>query len=74
MTHHLVGITEIAEMFRVSPQRANQISRSYADFPVPEAELAGGRVWSRKAIDKWVRAHPVRKPGRPPGKRPKCGS
>ncbi|MEX1126610.1 MAG: DNA-binding protein [Acidimicrobiia bacterium] len=74
MTHHLVGITEIAAMLGVSRQRANQVSRAYADFPEPEAELSAGRVWKRKAIESWMRAHPVRKPGRPPSKRPKRGS
>ena len=73
MTHHLVGITEIAEMLGVSRQRANQVSRAYADFPQPEAELSAGRVWKRKAIERWMRAHPVRKPGRPPSKRSKPG-
>jgi hypothetical protein len=26
------------------------------DFPEPEAELMGGRVWKREAIEKWARA------------------
>jgi len=50
VTHHLVGITEIAAMLRVSPQRADQLSRAYADFPKPEAELSAGRIWQRAAI------------------------
>lgn len=65
MTSHLVGVREIAEMLGVSRQRADQISRAYADFPAPEAELASGRVWKRASVDRWIKAHPVRKPGRP---------
>ena len=26
------------------------------DFPEPEAELRGGRVWKREALEKWARA------------------
>jgi len=65
MTHHLVGMAEIAEMLGVTRQRADQLTRAYADFPKPEAELSAGRVWKRAAIERWIRAHPVRKPGRP---------
>ena len=65
MTHHLVGITEIARMLGVSPQRADQLSRAYADFPAPEAELSAGRIWKRAAVERWIKVHPVRKPGRP---------
>jgi predicted DNA-binding transcriptional regulator AlpA len=66
MTHHLVGMTEIAEMLGVSPQRAHQLSREYADFPDPEVEISAGRVWKRAAVERWIKAHPARKPGRPP--------
>jgi predicted DNA-binding transcriptional regulator AlpA len=68
MTHHLVGLTEIAEMLGVTKQRVTQLARDYDDFPRPEAELAGGRVWKRAAIEAWVRRHPVR----PSGRRPKA--
>lgn|SRR5436305_13492599 len=63
--HHLVGITEIAELMGVTPRRVDQIIRSYPDFPEAEAELAGGRIWKRTAVERWIRAHPDRKPGRP---------
>jgi predicted DNA-binding transcriptional regulator AlpA len=67
MSHHLVGVTEIAEMLGLSRQRADQITRTYADFPKPEIELASGRVWQRSKVAAWIKKHPVRKPGRPPG-------
>jgi predicted DNA-binding transcriptional regulator AlpA len=53
--HHLVGITEIAEMLGVSRQRVDQLA-SGEGFPSPEAELAAGRVWAREAVEKWARA------------------
>jgi predicted DNA-binding transcriptional regulator AlpA len=56
MTHHLVGATEIATMLGCSRQWVNQMAREDGNFPSPEAELAGGRVWSREAIKEWARA------------------
>lgn len=68
MTHHLVGITEIAEMLGVSRQRVGQLAESYPDFPKPEAELSAGRVWSRAAIETWMALHPERRAGRTEGR------
>lgn len=65
MTHHLVGMAEIAEMLGVSRQRVGQLIETYEDFPKPEVELSGGRVWSRTAIETWIATHPERGPGRP---------
>jgi predicted DNA-binding transcriptional regulator AlpA len=65
MTHHLVGMAEIAEMLGVTRQRVGQLIESYDDFPKPEVELSGGRVWSRTAIETWIASHPERGPGRP---------
>jgi predicted DNA-binding transcriptional regulator AlpA len=65
VTHHLVGVAEVAKMLGVSRQRAVQIVTAYPDFPAPEVELASGRVWNRSAVEKWMRKHPVRRPGRP---------
>lgn len=39
---------------------------SYADFPDPEADLAAGRIWSRTAVERWIRGHPSRPGGRRP--------
>ena len=69
MTHHLVGMAEIAEMLGVSRQRVSQLIETYEDFPKPEVELSGGRVWSRTAIETWIASHPERGPGRPEGGR-----
>ena len=54
MAHHLVGTSEIAEMFDVSRQYADRLTRS-ASFPAPEVELASGRVWSRESVEAWAR-------------------
>jgi hypothetical protein len=67
VTHHLVGVTEISKLLGVSRQRADQITRTYNDFPAPDADLASGRVWSRTRVEKWIKAHPDRKPGRRSG-------
>jgi len=63
----LVSVTEIAEMLGVSRQRVNQLIEAYADFPAPEADLAIGRVWTRRSVESWADSHP-RKPGRRPAK------
>lgn len=68
MTHHLVGVAEIAELLGVSRQRVDRITKTFDDFPEPEAELSAGRVWSRHDIDVWIKKHPQRRVGRP--KRP----
>ena len=65
MTHHLVGVAEVAKMLRVSRQRVVQIVDAYSDFPSPEVELASGRVWRRTAVERWITEHPDRRPGRP---------
>ena len=66
VTEHLVGISEIGGMLGVTAQRAIQIASSYPDFPLPEVTLASGRVWSRAKVERWIRKHPHRLPGRPP--------
>ena len=55
MPHHLVGTYEIADMLGVSRQWVDRLSHR-DDFPGPEVELQGGRVWKREAIEKWARA------------------
>jgi prophage regulatory protein len=65
VTRHLVGLAELAEMLAVSKQRAVQIADAYSDFPAPEVDLASGRVWRRADVERWIRKHPVRRPGRP---------
>jgi predicted DNA-binding transcriptional regulator AlpA len=64
VTHHLVGVVEVAKMLGVSRQRVYQLAKTYPDFPQPEVVLAAGRVWSTKDIEGWMRRH-ARRPGRP---------
>lgn len=66
LVHHLVGVGEIAELLGVTRQRVDQLIASYDDFPDPEVELKGGRVWSRESVEAWIAVHPVRpRTGRP---------
>ncbi len=51
----LVGLTEIAEMLGISPQRVDQLAATES-FPEPVAELAAGRVWKRADVEKWAKA------------------
>lgn len=60
MPSHLLGVAEIAAMLGVSRQRVHQLIQESGDFPVPEAELAGGRIWARSAVAAWLSAHPER--------------
>jgi predicted DNA-binding transcriptional regulator AlpA len=60
MSHHLVGVAEVAEMLGVSRQRVNQLVQTDPDFPEPEVVLAAGRIWLRSAIEAWGSAHPRR--------------
>lgn len=66
MAPDLVSVTEIAALLGVSRQRVNQLIQAYGDFPLPEAELAIGRVWLRESVERWAAEH-ARKPGRPSG-------
>jgi len=61
----VVGISEIARLLGVTPQRAGQITRDHTDFPEPVAALAAGRVWDAEAVKAWIAAHPDRPGGRP---------
>ena len=55
MTHHLVGVAEIAELLGISRQRVDAIVKTHADFPRPEVELAAGRIWKREDVERWAR-------------------
>lgn len=54
MTHHLIGVVEIAELLSVSRQRADQLTQT-KDFPAPQAELANGRIWLREDFQRWAK-------------------
>lgn len=64
MAHHLVSTVEIAGMLGVTRQRVQQLVAS-DDFPRPEIELGIGKVWSREAVETWIRLRPEKKGGRP---------
>lgn len=59
----LVGVAEVAQILKVSKQRASELARS-ADFPHPVAKLASGPVWLRSSISRHLVRWP-RRPGRP---------
>lgn len=69
MREQLVGVAEIAEKLGVSRQRVNQIVQTHYDFPTPLAELSAGRIWRLRDVEKWIKAHPVRRSGRPKRKK-----
>jgi predicted DNA-binding transcriptional regulator AlpA len=54
MTHHLVGVAEVAEMLGVSRQRVTQLAKT-ASFPRPTVQLAAGPVWESAEIEQWAR-------------------
>ena len=53
---YLMGTHEIAEMFGVSRQRAQQIT-ARKDFPEKFDEVHAGKVWKRKAVEQWAHEH-----------------
>ncbi len=55
MTHHLVGVAEIAAMLGVSRQRVDELAKSGAGFPQPAAVLTAGRIWEREDVEAWAR-------------------
>jgi predicted DNA-binding transcriptional regulator AlpA len=65
----LVGVPEIATMLRVSRPTVWRYVRR-ADFPEPEAQVSGKRLWKRSTVERWAKkALPLkfdpRKPNRP---------
>jgi hypothetical protein len=53
VSHHLVGVAEIAELLSVSPARVRRLAEHDPEFPPPEANLRSGRVWSTSAVERW---------------------
>ena len=49
----LIGAQEIADLFGVTRQRVGQLARTDPTFPDPVAEMAAGRIWERKLVEKW---------------------
>jgi len=56
IARYVVGTHEIAAMFGVSRQRAQQIT-ARKDFPRPYDVLHMGKVWKRKAVEQWAHEH-----------------
>lgn len=54
MSHHLMGVGEIADLLGVSRQRVDALFRSDPAFPAPTVELLSGRVWERAAVEAWA--------------------
>lgn len=54
MTHHLMGVAEVAELLQVSRQRVTQLAKT-PEFPAPSARLASGPVWESADIERWAR-------------------
>ncbi|WP_223162774.1 helix-turn-helix transcriptional regulator [Nocardioides antri] len=54
MSHHLMGVAEIAELLGVTRQRVHQL-RQLDGFPEPTSELAIGLVWESADIERWAR-------------------
>jgi prophage regulatory protein len=65
MTDNLVGRAEIAEMLGVAEQTVHRYS-GMPDFPKPVGQLAAGRVWRRKDVERWAKATLPLRTGRPP--------
>jgi len=56
IARYLMGSHEIADLFGVSRQRAQQIT-ARKDFPKPYDVLHMGKIWKRKAVETWAREH-----------------
>jgi predicted DNA-binding transcriptional regulator AlpA len=59
----VLRLFEIAEILRMTKQRAHQIAEEKG-FPAPLAENARGRVWSRYEVQKWAKRWRPEKPWR----------
>ena len=50
----LVGVPEIAEMLGVSrPSVWRYVRRD--DFPEPDAQVSGKRLWKRATVERWAK-------------------
>ena len=59
------GTDEIGQELGVTPRRAREISRTYSDFPIPEIERKGLRLWRADLVVTWADRHGSRTSGRP---------
>lgn len=54
MSHHLMGVAEVAALLGVSRQRVTQLAKTDG-FPSPASKLASGPVWESADVEKWAR-------------------
>lgn len=54
LVYDVVGAKELEAMFGVSRQRVQQIINR-DDFPEPCVDLAMGKAWERRDVEKWAR-------------------
>lgn len=47
---------ESAKLLGISRQRVDQLSHSDPDFPEEVVTLGRGRLWEKKAIERWAKA------------------
>lgn len=60
----IVDATAAAQILGVSRQRVHQLAADHPQFPEPLYELAAGKLWTRPAVEGFLR-HWDRRPGRP---------
>ncbi len=61
----VVGVKELADMLKVSKQRASELARTESGFPKPIQVLASGPVWIKPSILKYCESWIRRPRGRP---------
>lgn len=61
----LIGVSEAADLLRVSRQRVSQLLER-PEFPPPVARLSAGPVWARASIEAFLKDWPRKPTGRPP--------
>lgn len=66
VTSSVVGLSEIATLFRVTKRTALRYSKR-TDFPAPIERLAVGPVWGRAEVEAWAGGHLPLPAGRPKG-------
>ena len=53
----LVGVPEMAKMLGVSRPTVWRYLRR-EDFPDPDAQVSGKRLWKRATVERWGKKHP----------------
>ena len=54
--HHLMGLSEIAELLGITRQGVDKCVRRDPTFPAAVALLVGGRIWEMEAVERQARA------------------